>query len=119
MGSFHVALLEALVSAGVPSERARAVVDLFDRSIDERYALHAQILTTKRDLADLDRAVRGDVAALAQDLAGLETRVTREISSLRVDTLQTLHSVRVDALKWILGALTVQTALLLSAAKLF
>jgi hypothetical protein len=63
MGSFHVALLEALVSAGVPSERARAVVDLFDRSIDERYALHA--------------------------------------------------------LKWILGALTAQTALLLSAAKLF
>ena len=34
MGSFHVALLEALVSAGVSSERARAVVDLLDRSIE-------------------------------------------------------------------------------------
>jgi hypothetical protein len=90
MGSFNVALLEALLSAGVSPERARAVVDLFDRSVDERYSLHAQVLATKRDVAEL------------------ETRLAREIVSSKVDLV-----------KWVLGALTAQTALLLGAAKLF
>jgi hypothetical protein len=89
MGSFNVALLEALLSAGVSSERARAVVDLFDRSVDERYSLHAQVLATKRDVAEL------------------ETRLAREIAASKVDLV-----------KWVVGALTAQTALLLGAAKL-
>jgi len=42
MGSFTLALLEALLSAGVAPDRARTVVELFDRSVDERYGLHAQ-----------------------------------------------------------------------------
>jgi hypothetical protein len=90
MGSFNVALLEALLSAGVSPERARAVVDLFDRSVDERYSLHAQVLATKRDVAEL------------------ETRLSREIAATKVDLV-----------KWVVGALTAQTALLLGAAKLF
>jgi hypothetical protein len=89
MGSFNVALLEALLSAGVSPERARAVVDLFDRSVDERYSLHAQVLATKRDVAEL------------------ETRLAREIAASKVDLV-----------KWVVGALTAQTALLLGAAKL-
>ena len=90
MGSFNVALLEALLSAGVSLERARAVVDLFDRSVDERYSRHAQVLATKRDVAEL------------------ETRLSREIATSKVDLV-----------KWVVGALTAQTALLLGAAKLF
>ena len=90
MGSFNVALLEALLSAGVSPERARAVVDLFDRSVDERYGLHAQVLATKRDVAEL------------------ETRLSREIATGKVDLV-----------KWMVAALTAQTALLLGAAKLF
>jgi hypothetical protein len=97
MGSFDVALLEALLSAGVAPERARAVVDLFDRSVDERYSLHAQVLATKRDVAEL------------------ETRLTREIASTRVE----MAGMKADLVKWFLGALTAQTALLLGAAKLF
>lgn len=89
MASFNLALLEALLSAGVTPERARAVVDLFDRAVDERYGLHAQVLATKRDVAEL------------------ETRLSREIASGKIDLV-----------KWIVGALTAQTALLLGAAKL-
>jgi hypothetical protein len=89
MGSFDIALLEALLSAGVSPERARAVVDLFDRSVEERYSLHAKVLATKRDVAEL------------------ETRLAREIAASKVDLV-----------KWIVGALTAQTALLLGAAKL-
>jgi hypothetical protein len=101
MGSFNVALLEALLSAGVSPERARAVVDLFDRSVDERYSLHAQVLATKRDVAELE-------TRLSRDLANVEARLSREIAATKVDLV-----------KWVVGALTAQTALLLGAAKLF
>ena len=101
MGSFNVALLEALLSAGVSPERARAVVDLFDRSVDERYGLHAQVLATRRDVAELE-------TRLSRELAGLETRLSREITAGRIDLV-----------KWVVGALTAQTALLLCASKLF
>jgi len=90
MGSFNVALLEALLSAGVSHDRARAVVDLFDRSVDERYSLHAQVLATKRDVAEL------------------ETRLSKDIAHAKVDLV-----------KWVLAALTAQTALLLGALRLF
>jgi len=86
MGSFNVALLEALMSAGVSPERARAVVDLFDRSVDDRYGLHAQVLATKRDVAEL------------------ETRLVREIAGGKTELI-----------KWVLAALSAQTALLLAA----
>ncbi len=89
MGSFDVALLEALLSAGVAPERARTVVELFDRCVDGRYSLHAQVLATKRDLAEM------------------ETRLTKDIAETKVDLV-----------KWLLAALTAQTALL-GAIKLF
>jgi hypothetical protein len=101
MGSFNVALLEALLSAGVSPERARAVVDLLDRSIDERYSLHAEVLATKRDVAELN-------VALSREIAEVKAGLSREIADTRVDLL-----------KWVLGALTAQTALLLGAGKLF
>lgn len=101
MGSFNVALLEALLSAGVAPERARAVVELFDRSVDERYALHSQVLATKRDVAELE-------TRLSRDIAQLENRLSRDLASSKVDLV-----------KWVVGALTAQTALLLGAAKLF
>jgi hypothetical protein len=100
MGSFNVALLEALLSAGVSLDRARAVVELFDRSVDERYSLHAQVLATKRDVAELE-------TRLARDMAAIEGRLSREIASGKVDLV-----------KWVIGALTAQTALLLGAVNL-
>jgi multidrug resistance efflux pump len=129
MGSFNVALLEALLSAGVSPERARAVVDLFDRSVDERHSLHAQVLATKRDVAELE-------TRLARDMASMEGRLSREIAATKVEIASTkveiaathaeiastkveIAGMKVDLAKWFLGALTAQTALLLGAAKLF
>ena len=111
MGSFNVALLEALLSAGVSPERARAVVDLFDRSVDERYSLHAQVLATKRDVAELETRLSREMAAVKVEVAG--TRV--EIAGIKAD----VAGIKADLVKWFLGALTAQTALLLGAAKLF
>jgi hypothetical protein len=111
MGSFNVALLEALLSAGVSPERARAVVDLFERSVDERYSLHAQVLATKRDVAELE-------TRLARDIAAAEARVAREIADLSGRVTRDIASGKVDLVKWAVGALTAQTALLLGASKL-
>lgn len=104
MGSFNVALLEALLAIGVPHERARNVVDLFDRSVDERYGLHAQVLATKRDVAKVET-----------HLAELETRLTREIAENRTKIAES----RSDVIKWVLAAMTAQTALLVGALRLF
>lgn len=104
MGSFNVALLEALLAIGVPPERARNVVDLFDRSVDERYGLHAQVLATKRDVAKVET-----------HLAELETRLTREIAENRTKIAES----RSDVIKWVLAAMTAQTALLVGALRLF
>lgn len=111
MGSFNVALLEALLSAGVSPERARAVVDLFERSVDERYSLHAQVLATKRDVAELEARLTREIADVKLEIAG----VKREISGVEVE----IAGVKIDLVKWVVGALTAQTALLLGASRLF
>jgi len=111
MGSFTVALLEALLAAGVPHDRARNVVDLFDRSVDERYGLHAQILATKRDVAELE-------TRLAKDIAETNTRIA-ETNSRIAETNVRIAEVRADLIRWTLAALTAQTALLLGAIRLF
>ena len=100
MGSFKVALLEALLSAGVSPERARAVVEQFERAVDDRYSLHAQVLATKRDVAEL------------------ETRLAREIAGVKADLSREIAAGKVDLVKWAVAALTAQTALLLGASRL-
>lgn len=132
MGTFTAALLEALLSAGVEPDRARAVVDLFDRSVDERYSLHAHVLATKRDLAELETRLSREIADVKVDLAGVKADVANvkvDVAGLKVDVagvksdLTSLKSevagMKVDLAKWCLGAMTAQTALLLGAVKLF
>ncbi len=142
MGSFTIALLQALLSAGVSPERARDVVDLFDRSVDERYSLHAQILATKRDVAELETRLTRDLAelgarltrdvaecnariaetrsSLAADVAECSTRVTEARSSLSVGIAECnarIAEARTDLTRWMLAALTAQTALIIGAIK--
>jgi septal ring factor EnvC (AmiA/AmiB activator) len=121
MGSFNIALLEALVSVGVPRHRARAVADLFDRSIDERYSLHARILATKTDIAELETRLSRDIAELnarvARDLAETNSRIA-ETNSRIAETNSRIAETKAELTRWLLAALTAQTALLLGAMKL-
>jgi septal ring factor EnvC (AmiA/AmiB activator) len=139
MGSFAAALLDALLSVGIAPERARRVVELFDKSIDERYGLHAQVLATKRDVAELNASLGREIAQtkveiaetraeiaetraeiartraeLKRDIAELETRLSRDIAATNARIAET----KADLTRWMLGALTAQTALLLGAMKL-
>jgi len=126
MGSFNVALLEALLSAGVSHDRARAVVDLFDKSVDERYSLHAQILATKGDVAEIQAKMaetRGQLEARIAEARGqLEARIaeTRGQVEARVAQVEVrIDSTKAELVKWMLAAITAQTALLLGAIRLF
>jgi hypothetical protein len=96
MGSFNLALLEALVCVGVPHERARALVEVLDKAIDERYSLHGQILATRRNVAEIR-------AKIAETRGQFEARIAES---------------RADVIRWTLAALTEQTALLLGAIRL-
>ncbi len=108
MGSFSIAFLETLVSIGVQPDRARSLVEMFDRSIDERYGLHAQILATKRDVAELE-------TRLARDIATLDNKLVQGLAECN----GRIAEAKVDLVKWLLGALTAQTALIAGIVKLF
>jgi hypothetical protein len=115
MGSFSIAFLETLVSIGVQPDRARSLVEMFDRSIDERYGLHAQIIATKRDVAELETRLARDIAALDNKLVqGLA-----ECNGRIADCNSRIAEAKVDLVKWLLGALTAQTALIAGIVKLF
>ena len=118
MGSFNFALLDALVSAGVAPDRARQVVDLFDRSVDERYGLHAQVIATKRDLAELETRLVREIAENRVGIAAMNERIAGTHSSI-AETNARIAETRADLIKWMLAALTAQTALLLGALRLF
>ncbi len=121
MGSFNATLLAALLSAGVSPDRAREVVEQFDRAIDERFGLHAQVLATKRDVAELQAAITDRIAdsneriaRTNERIAGLDARLTSRIAA----TNERIAETKADLVRWMLAALTAQTALILGAFKL-
>lgn len=115
MGTFDRALFDALVAVGVPADRAERVVALFERGVDERYSLHVQVLATRRDVAELEvRLVREVAEARAQ----LE-RAIAECDGRIAECNTRIAESKSDLTRWILAALTAQTALLLGAIKLF
>jgi hypothetical protein len=95
MGTFDRALFDALVAVGVPADR------------DERYGLHAQVLATRRDVAELE-------ARLVREMAEGHTRLMREVAECNVRIADT----KSDLARWVLAALTAQTALIVGAMKL-
>lgn len=158
MGTFDTALMEALLSVGISPERARAVVESFDRSIDERYSLHAQVLATKRDLAELETRLAREIGACRERIAAGDARINEvnagligrinevnanlngrisevnanlngriseidanlagQISEVNANLSARVAESKTELLKWMLGALTAQTALLAGIFKL-
>ncbi|MBU6271068.1 MAG: hypothetical protein KGQ67_07180 [Betaproteobacteria bacterium] len=61
----------------------------------------------------------GSSARVSREIAGPEASVSREIASLGVRLTREIAAGKVDRVKWAIGALTAQTALLPGVAKLF
>jgi hypothetical protein len=128
MGSFNASLLSALLAAGVSPERAREVVEQFDRAIDERFGLHAQILATKRDLAELEVRLTERIADTGRRIAEIdgawrlgvsqaEGTLAARIAQVEESLAARIAESRADLVKWMLAALTAQTALIIGALK--
>jgi hypothetical protein len=105
------------------------VIDLFDRRIDERYSLHAQVLATKRDVAELDARVAEVNAGLSARITERDANLSARVATLdahlcaRIATLDATTTARVvdaksDVIRWMLTAPTAQTALVLGAMNL-
>ena len=77
-------------------------------------------LATKADLADL--ATKADLAAVWTEIAELKTELKTEIAELRTD-LKTeiaelkieIGGIKIELLKWIIGAMGFQTVVILGA----
>jgi hypothetical protein len=101
-------VVDALKAAGVPDDKARAVVDSLHREIDQRYALHAAQLATRGDLVEAVGSVKLEMTRLNADsvaaIAKLETRVIETIAGTRVDLVQSIAATKVELVKWFLGS---------------
>ena len=118
MGTFSLHFVEALLTIGVPRERAQSLAELLERGIDERYSLHSQVLATKRDLADLELKL---VREMAQRSDQTNERISKMEASLRADINETRLSIaesKSEIIKWNLGALVALSGMLIAVIKL-
>ncbi|MEQ1663232.1 MAG: hypothetical protein ABL877_11110 [Thiobacillus sp.] len=83
---------EALTSANVSSDKARAIAESINKEIDRHYELHARQLAT-----------RGDVSDLRQQAAEMEARLLKAIN---------------DAQRWTMGAVFAGMATVAAIVKL-
>jgi multidrug resistance efflux pump len=70
----ELAIVDALQSAGVSPEKARAAAAAVTKEIDHRYEIHNRTLAT-----------RGDVESARRDIEALRADVTGKVESLRAD----------------------------------
>lgn len=86
-------IYEALTSANVPNDKARAAVEAINKEIDRRYELHARQLAT-----------RSDISELRQQSAEMEARLLKAINDLQ---------------RWTMGAVFAGMATVAAIVKLF
>ena len=132
MGTFSLHFVEALLMIGVPRDRAQSLAELLERGIDERYSLHAQVLATKRDLADLEVKL---VREMAQRIDQTNERISQSnerISQMELSLRADIHDTRLgiakvyervaesksEIIKWNLGALIALAGMLIAVIKL-
>ena len=84
-------VVDALKAAGVPDDKARAVVISLHREIDQRYALHAGQLATRGDLAEVKAELKGDLAEVKRDLAEVKAELKRDVADVRLEMTR-LHA---------------------------
>jgi len=106
-------VVDALRAAGVPDDKARAVVVSLHREIDQRYALHAAQLATRGDLADGIGGVKLLIAQVETNVARVETK----LAQLEAKTVTALAEMRVELIKWFLGSMIAMTGIILASVR--
>jgi len=92
MGSFTLALVEVLLSVGVPADRARAIVQAIDVSIAERIGLQSTHHASRAEVGEMRREgqtglsqVRVELAGQRADLAEVRTELRTDIAQVRTE----------------------------------
>lgn len=92
MGSFTLALVEVLLSVGVPADRARAIVQAIDVSIAERIGLQSTQHASLAEVGEMRREgqtglsqVRVELAGQRADLAEVRTELRTDIAQVRTE----------------------------------
>jgi hypothetical protein len=111
-----------LKSVGFTDEQAQVITELQrtanDGTLEQaRHDYHLDDVTTKRDMKELETALRHDLkeleTALTRDMKELETALEHKIELLRADTGRMIAESKADLTRWIIGAGFFQTALII------
>jgi hypothetical protein len=96
-------VVDALRAAGVPDDKARAVVVSLHREIDQRYALHAAQLATRGDLLQMRGDLLEVINAVKLDVSQLETR---------------LADTRAELIRWYVASSNAMAGVIIAASRL-
>ncbi len=118
MGNFSINLIDALMSIGISRDRAYSLAELFERGIDERYSLHAQVLATKRDLSELELKITREIT---REINQTNERISQVELSLRTDINATRLAIadsKTEIIKWMIGSIVALGGLLIAVIRL-
>ena len=102
------AYVKRLVTAGMPEPQAEVIADEQRGLIDDK-------LATKRDLKELEVALKRDIAEVKRSIKELEAATKRDMKEMEA---RLEDRITVNILKWTFAALLGQTAVLAALVKL-
>lgn len=111
-----------LKSVGFTDEQAEVLTELQHLATDNmleqaRHDYHLDDVTSKRDMKELETALRHDIkemeTELKHDMKELETALRHEIELLRADTGRMIADSKAELTRWIIGAGFLQTTLII------
>ena len=112
------------MAIGIPRERALSLSEMLERSVDERYSVHAQVLATKRDLAELELRIVKEIGQSNDRITQSNDRISQTNERIsqtneRISQLDTrIAETKVEIIKWTLGAMVAMSGLLIAVIRL-
>jgi len=100
--------------AGVTRKQAEAQAEA---TAEVLHDLVSDTIATKKDVTDVRTELKEVKAELKQDIADLRAELKQDIADLRTELKQDIANVKVDMIKWMIGLLFAQTALILTVLK--
>jgi hypothetical protein len=111
-------VVDALKSAGVPEDKARAVVVSLHREIDQRYALHAAQLATRGDLAEVKGELKGELSEVKREIVAATARVEAKLAETKADLLTRLAQTKAELVRWSVGSFIAMAGVFAAIARL-
>jgi phage host-nuclease inhibitor protein Gam len=105
------AVVKELQAAGFSEAQAEAVT----RAVGRGQQLDISHLATRAELTAVRDELKGDIEVLRKEVEGLRKEVRADIDGLRKEVKTDIAELKVDLLKWVIGAVGFQTVALIGA----